>query len=109
MLREKEIPGVSGWFMLFLLLAVAILSIVMLIRAASTADGWSAVVWVLLLVVSSVSLFGLTIVNPNQAKVVQLFGTYIGSLKLPGLRWVNPLSTRRRVSLRVRNFESSKL
>src|SRR5438046_134306 len=109
MLREKEIQGVSGWLMLFLLLAVAILSIVMLIRAASTEDAWGAVAWVLLLVISSASLFGLTIVNPNQAKVLQVFGTYVGSLKKPGLRWVNPLSTRRRVSLRVRNFESSKL
>jgi regulator of protease activity HflC (stomatin/prohibitin superfamily) len=109
MLREKQIQGVSGWLMLFLLIGAAILSIVMLIRAASTADGWSAIVWVLLLVVSSISLFGLTIVNPNQAKVVQVFGTYVGSVKQPGLRWLNPLSTRRRVSLRIRNFESSKL
>jgi len=51
----------------------------------------------------------LTVVNPNQAKVVQLFGTYKGSIKEQGLWWVNPLSTRRRVSLRIRNFESSKL
>src|SRR3954462_3862530 len=109
MLREREVQGISGWFMLVLLLAIAIASIVMLIRAATASDGWSAVVWVLLLVISSASLFGLTIVNPNQAKVVQVFGTYVGSLKQPGLRWVNPLSTRRRVSLRIRNFESSKL
>jgi regulator of protease activity HflC (stomatin/prohibitin superfamily) len=108
MLREKEIQGVSGWFMLFLLLAVAIASIVMLIRAAAASDA-SALAWVVLFVVSASSLFGLTIVNPNQAKVVQVFGTYVGSLKQQGLRWVNPLSTRRRVSLRVRNFESSKL
>ena len=81
----------------------------MLIRSATASDGWSAIAWVLLLVVSGVSLFGLTIVNPNQAKVVQVFGTYVGSLKQQGLRWVNPLSTRRRVSLRIRNFESSKL
>src|SRR4051794_9586899 len=109
MLREKEIQGLPGWVMLFLLLALAILSVIMLIRSASGADGWGAVVWVLTLVAASSSLFGLTIVNPNQAKVVQLFGTYKGSLKQQGLRWVHPLSTRRRVSLRVRNFESSKL
>src|SRR3954453_24146676 len=109
MLREREVQGISGWFMLVLLLAIAIASIVMLIRSAAAADGWSAVAWVLLLVISIPSLFGLTIVNPNQAKVVQVFGTYVGSLKQPGLRWVNPLSTRRRVSLRIRNFESSKL
>src|SRR3954454_5974178 len=109
MLREKEIQGISGWFMLFLLVALVIASIVMLIRVASNNDGSSALAWVVLLVLSAASLFGLTIVNPNQAKVVQVFGTYVGSLKQQGVRWVNPLSTRRRVSLRVRNFESSKL
>jgi len=109
MLREKEIHGLSGWFMLVLLLVLVIVSIVMLIRSATGNEGWNALAWVVLLVVSAVSLFGLTIVNPNQAKVVQVFGTYVGSLKQQGLRWVNPLSTRRRVSLRVRNFESSKL
>src|SRR3954447_18550770 len=109
MLREKEINGLSGWFMLVLLLALAIASIIMLIRSATDADGWAALAWVLLLVISGASLFGLTVVNPNQAKVVQVFGTYVGSLKQQGLRWVNPLSMRRRVSLRVRNFESSKL
>jgi regulator of protease activity HflC (stomatin/prohibitin superfamily) len=109
MLREKEIQGVSGWAMLFLLGALVIVSIVMLIRSAADANGLGAVAWVVLLVVSAVSFFGLTVVNPNQAKVVQVFGTYAGSLKRQGLRWVNPLSTRRRVSLRVRNFESSKL
>jgi uncharacterized protein (DUF58 family) len=109
MLREKEIKGLSGWLMLFLLLTLGILSIVMLIRSAGDGNGLGAVVWVVVLVVSGGSLFGLTVVNPNQAKVVQVFGTYQGSLKQQGLRWVNPLSTRRRVSLRVRNFESSKL
>jgi regulator of protease activity HflC (stomatin/prohibitin superfamily) len=56
-----------------------------------------------------VCLFGLTVVNPNEARVVQLFGKYKGSLKTQGLWWVNPLTSRRRVSLRVRNFESGKL
>lgn len=109
MLREREIKGVSGWLMLFLLVALIILSVVMLGRSARAEDGLMAVVWVVVLVVAGVCLFGLTVVNPNQAKVIQLFGTYKGSLKQQGLWWVNPLTTRRRVSLRVRNFESSKL
>ena len=45
-------------------------------------------------------------VNPNEAKVVTLFGVYRGTIKRAGLWWVNPLTTRRRLSLRVRNFES---
>src|SRR5689334_17649027 len=109
MLREREIKGMSGWVMLFLLVALVILSVVMLGRSARAEDGLMAVIWVIVLVVAGASFFGLTVINPNQAKVVQLFGTYQGSLKEQGLRWVNPLTTRRRVSLRVRNFESSKL
>src|SRR5690349_16308837 len=109
MLREREIKGMSGWMMLFVLVALVILSVVMLGRSAQAEDGLMAVVWVIVLVAAGVSMFGLTVINPNQAKVVQLFGTYQGSLKEQGLRWVNPLTTRRRVSLRIRNFESSKL
>ncbi len=109
MLREREIKGMSGWMMVFLLVALVILSVVMLGRSAQAEDGVMAVIWVLVLVVAGASMFGLTVINPNQAKVVQLFGTYQGSLKEQGLRWVNPLTTRRRVSLRIRNFESSKL
>jgi regulator of protease activity HflC (stomatin/prohibitin superfamily) len=54
-------------------------------------------------------MFGLTVVNPNEAKIVQLFGVYKGSIKTQGLWWVNPLTTRRRLSRRVRNFETTKL
>ena len=52
---------------------------------------------------------GLTVVNPNTAKVLLLFGDYKGTIKTPGFCWVNPLTVRRTVSLRVRNFESGKL
>ena len=55
------------------------------------------------------SLTGLFVVNPNEAKVVQIFGDYVGTVRTPGLRWANPFYTKRRVSLRVRNFESAKL
>jgi regulator of protease activity HflC (stomatin/prohibitin superfamily) len=52
---------------------------------------------------------GFFIVAPNQARVLQLFGDYAGTAKVPGLRYTNPFYTRRKISLRVRNFESSKL
>jgi regulator of protease activity HflC (stomatin/prohibitin superfamily) len=48
-------------------------------------------------------------VNPNEAKVLQLFGHYAGSAREPGLRWANPFFTKRKVSLRVVSFESGKL
>lgn len=52
---------------------------------------------------------GFFTVNPNEGRVLQFFGSYIGTVRDPGLRWANPLYTKKRVSLRVRNFETSKL
>ncbi len=52
---------------------------------------------------------GLTVINPNEARVLVLLGRYAGSLKEPGPWWVNPLMRRRRISLKVRNFESQRL
>ena len=68
--------------------------------------GWSAVLITLIFVVC---LFGFFIVAPNQAVVMQLFGDYVGTARDPGLRWANPFYTTRKVSLRVRNFETGKL
>jgi regulator of protease activity HflC (stomatin/prohibitin superfamily) len=48
-------------------------------------------------------------VNPNQGKVLQLFGDYVGTSKTAGLRWASPLYSKKAISLRVRNFESSRL
>lgn len=48
-------------------------------------------------------------VAPNEAKVLQLFGSYTGTVVAPGLRWANPFYSKQRVSLRIRNFESDKL
>jgi regulator of protease activity HflC (stomatin/prohibitin superfamily) len=64
---------------------------------------------VIALIIDGVCWNGLTVVSPNTAKVVLLFGSYKGSIKEPGFRWVNPLTLRRTVSLKIRNFESGKL
>jgi regulator of protease activity HflC (stomatin/prohibitin superfamily) len=52
---------------------------------------------------------GLTPVNPNEARALVLFGHYAGTIREQGLQWVNPFTLRRRISVRVRNFETSKL
>ena len=54
-------------------------------------------------------LKGFFMVAPNEAKVLQLFGDYVGTAKVTGLRWANPFYSKRKISLRVRNFESSQL
>jgi regulator of protease activity HflC (stomatin/prohibitin superfamily) len=96
--------------MVGVLLAVLAGSIVMLASSSDvqeTAGLIAAVVAVLAL--DGLGWFGFTVVPPNTARVVLLFGKYLGSIKTPGFWWVNPLTTRRLVSLKVRNFESGKL
>ena len=61
------------------------------------------------LAVALVLLTGLFVVNPNEGKVLQFFGKYAGTVKQPGLRWANPLYTKKRISQRIRNFESAHL
>jgi regulator of protease activity HflC (stomatin/prohibitin superfamily) len=63
----------------------------------------------LLILLTVFLLKGLFQVAPNEAQVMQLFGRYVGSVREEGLRWTNPFYAKRRISLRVRNFESGKL
>src|SRR5262245_26405831 len=110
MLQEKVIRGVSGWAMLFGLIAGVVAGIAVLVTSSQPESSpWVVASAVLLLVVDGACWFGFTVVPPNTARVVLLFGNYKGSLKAPGFWWVNPLTTRRLVSLKVRNFESGKL
>jgi regulator of protease activity HflC (stomatin/prohibitin superfamily) len=73
------------------------------------ASGWLILAGILVFVAALFTLIGLYMVEPNQAAVVSLFGKYVGTVKAPGLRWNNPFYGKRKVSLRVRNFESGKL
>jgi regulator of protease activity HflC (stomatin/prohibitin superfamily) len=56
-----------------------------------------------------VCFFGLFVVEPNEARVLQLFGRYVGTVRTPGLHWANPFFTKRRITLRAISFESGKL
>jgi regulator of protease activity HflC (stomatin/prohibitin superfamily) len=67
--------------------------------------GFAAVV----IIVEVLIVSGLTVVNPNEARVIQFFGRYVGTLKVAGFHWTVPLSAKRRLSLRVRNFETARL
>jgi regulator of protease activity HflC (stomatin/prohibitin superfamily) len=109
MLHEKELGAFSGWLMLFVLLSISAGSIYWLVQAARGRSPWEIVGSVVVLVLAPLCLAGLTVVNPNESRVVTLFGVYKGSIKHPGFWWVNPLTTRRKLSLRIRNFESGRL
>jgi len=107
MLKEKVIPGLSGWAMAAVLTIGALAAVFALLTFEPTP--WLIAGIAVFFVAEAFGCRGFTVVNPNTARVVLLFGRYHGTLKTDGLRWVNPLTLRRLVSLRVRNFESSKL
>jgi regulator of protease activity HflC (stomatin/prohibitin superfamily) len=107
--HEKAMRGSSGWVFLILLFLLFCGAIGGLVQAIRDASGLWILTWIVVLAADVTCVFGLTVVNPNEAKVVTLFGVYRGSLKEAGFWWVHPLTTRRKVSLRVRNFESGHL
>lgn len=109
MIRERQVTALPGIPVLLLLLAVDAVAVYGLIDAIQTGSGVMIAVSITVLVVATLLLAGLFVVNPNEAKVLQFFGDYAGTVKTPGLRWANPFYTKKRVSQRVRNFESAKL
>ncbi len=109
MIQEKVRNGVPG---------IGLLIVTLLAMIAVTVAGIFALahelfaVAIALGVVDIVLVFvliGFFLVNPNEAKVLQLFGDYKGTAREPGLRWANPFYSKRAISLRVRNFETGKL
>ncbi|HEX6323753.1 MAG TPA: SPFH domain-containing protein [Vicinamibacterales bacterium] len=109
MIRERVRDVFSGWLVLPLLLAAIALLVYLLVGAARADNLLVGLLCALGILVCLVMLAGFFIINPNEAKVLQLFGAYAGSVKSAGFKWANPFYTKRRISLRVRNFESGKL
>jgi len=111
MIRERVRTGANGFLMFVVFLAGLAAAV---IGFVSTTGGREPAVpavfgWMLLAVLCAVGMKGLFIVNPNEGKVLQLFGSYAGTVRTAGLRWASPFLTKKSVSLRVRNFESGHL
>jgi regulator of protease activity HflC (stomatin/prohibitin superfamily) len=106
---HRSLPGIP--LLLFFLALLAASSYAMF--ASATAGGMTAVVGIIASIVGVLigifGMVGLYMVEPNQAAVLNLFGKYVGTVKENGLRWNNPFFAKKKVSLRVRNFESGKL
>jgi regulator of protease activity HflC (stomatin/prohibitin superfamily) len=109
MIREREYPALPGLPIVLVLIVVIGLAIWGIVTGARDESATVIITSVVTIIVSCILLAGLFIVNPNEAKVLQFFGSYVGSAKTPGLRWANPFFTKKRISMRVRNFESGKL
>ncbi len=99
---EKIIKPVSGYIVLLILCIILITALYFFLNEKEAAGAP-------LIVLFSFLSIGLTIVSPNNAKILLLFGEYKGSINQNGLYWVNPFFKKTTISLRARNFESEKI
>jgi regulator of protease activity HflC (stomatin/prohibitin superfamily) len=108
-IQENTRTVASGYIALVVLPLVTAGIIWMLVRSIQAFSIPYIVLNIVLLVIMLILFLGFFMVHPNQAKVLQLFGTYVGSVRQTGLRWANPFYSKATVSLRVRNFESGQM
>lgn len=100
--HEKSTKPMNGYAMLFLIFILFFGSIAGFIMIKNP--------WLLLVTFTAIFLAtGLMLVNPNESRVLLLFGDYVGTVKNNGLFWVNPFYTKNKISLRARNFDSERL
>ncbi len=109
MIRERVVTGRNGLLALLILLASLGGLVWGFVRAAQASNGAGVVATLVLAVLLLVMMHGLTLVNPNDAKVLTLLGRYAGTVRQAGFWYVNPLMVKRLISLKVRNFETAKL
>ena len=113
--QEKIISGLNGWVMLLIALALLLSGPVIFILAAKRATSFGEPVGGLIaagivaLLTGIVLLPGLFTLQPNEARVIILFGAYQGTVRNSGLHWVNPFARKIRLSLRARNLNGEKL
>ncbi|GAA2660714.1 SPFH domain-containing protein [Streptomyces lunalinharesii] len=114
--RERAAHSIPGGLALLLTVLGVVLGIATIIVGGVLGDqgnGAAAatlvIVGILLLLGSIFCMTGVKMVAPGEARVIQLFGRYVGTIRTDGLRWVNPLTSARKISTRVRNHETSVL
>ena len=110
MIQEKSHTAPSGLLVVLGLLAALAVVVALFIVdvAADSQISFGGLTCILLVLVIAFLLAGVFVVNPNEGRVLQFFGRYVGTVRDQGLRWANPLFTKRRISLRVCNFETER-
>ena len=102
MTNEKMVTPLNGYFALFICLLLFFGGIAAIL---TTGIPWFGFV----IFLGFFLAFGIVLVNPNSSRVLLLFGKYVGTIKKNGLYWVNPLYTKKKISLRASNFDSERL
>ena len=106
MVQEKRFQPNSGWMMLFALIVMFVVAIAGLITGIALESPVIIIPAVFLIPLAVVLCIGFLAVAPNDSRVLLLFGEYRGSIRDTGFFWVNPFFSKRKISLRVRNFET---
>jgi regulator of protease activity HflC (stomatin/prohibitin superfamily) len=106
---ERVANGANGWPMAGLALLGVLGGTALFVAGVAGGGSLPVVLGILAFLAGLVVAVGLTPVSPGQARVVQLLGRYKGTIRTDGLRWVNPLTERRKVSTRIRNHETDVL
>ena len=109
MIRERKVTTFNGIAALVVLVLALGATMTGFVAGAAVHSGGISLLSCFMFVAIVFGFKGLFMVAPNEAQVLQLFGRYVGTVKTPGLRWANPFYSKSSVSLRVRNFETSKL
>ena len=114
--REQPAKNISGGLALLLGLFGLAAGVGLILAGAAVAAehkgaGSTALIvaGIVVILTSIITMCGLNMVAPGEARVVQLFGRYRGTIRTDGLRWVNPLTSREKISTRVRNHETAVL
>lgn len=107
--QERPASSTNGVLMLLIGLVLLVAAALVLVSGVNAEDGIRITIGVLVGLVGLILLAGLLTVAPGEAKVLQLFGSYTGTVRKPGLHWVNPLTSKKKISTRIRNHESDVL
>jgi regulator of protease activity HflC (stomatin/prohibitin superfamily) len=108
-MNERQYSAPSGIPALITLVVLLLADAAWFINSVQQRTVWAIIVAVVVFIAVLIALGGFFTVAPNEGKVLQFFGRYVGTVREAGPRWTNPFYSKRGVSLRVRNFESSKL
>jgi regulator of protease activity HflC (stomatin/prohibitin superfamily) len=106
---EKKAAKTNGFLMLFIVMAILVLEAYLLVRGIRTQDAAFLWIFIPMLILFFISFGGFTIIQPNDSRVIILFGKYIGTIRESGFWWVNPFTEKKKVSLRIHNFNSEKI
>lgn len=106
---EKSANKLNGFLMLFISIALLALAVYLLISGIQNENPEVLWIFIPLLIIFFLLTSGFMVIQPNDSRVLILFGKYTGTVRQSGFFWVNPFTVRKKVSLRIRNFNSQKI